>query len=325
MSKFIKKSLQENDKLCHVSYNRVFYPIFYMLGIMKELSDTLLKHFTLNKHVRTYQFRQIIDERGVPIDILISYFRQIYQETVDDFDTTVKTCYYINHIVKLLTDLKKQTSTIYSTHLFSIIETVLHLTHHEILLRAPHWFSAFSTNLHEFWPNLIPIQCNSFNIVTNSKGRITSGMLTKFTSFSKPNIEMWVIPINERTDHIRLTHENGSNNVHIGWEKTDSHEWFCDLICDNTFYNKGGQLCRMLFYEQGRVKNKQVIIHSKTKDTVNVRVFAKILKKLSKGTDDFRTMITPWGKICFDIADLVDYEDLPPFFLGKITNKNIKI
>jgi len=322
MSEFLKKTIYDNNIICNKAYNYVFNPIFYMLGIVKDFTTMLLDHFMIDFYLNSFRFRQIIDEKGIPINKVIIYFRQIYKEAVKDKHANVKTCYYINKIIHILLEFKQNDGEmIYSDNLLFIVKTILYFTHHEILLRSQNWFKSFSTELNEYWPNLIAIYPESFKFIKNAKNRIITGNIVQSNSQSHPNIEFWIYPLKNHIHHVRFTHEIDSNYVHIGWGQTDSTEWFCDLICDGLFYAKGGHLCRMLFSDQRRIKNKQVIIHSKTKDSTSVREFVETLKVISDGEGEFRTIETPWGIVSFDVDDLIDYDDLSPYFEATIINK----
>lgn len=319
MSGFLKRTIYDNNIVCINSYNYIFNPIFYMLGIVKDFTTMLLDHYMINFHLNSHRFKEIVDEKGIPINTVIVYFRQIYKEAVGDRHASIKTCYYINNIIKLLLDFKENNGeTMYSDNLIFIVKTIIYFTHHEILLRSQNWFKCFSTEVNEYWPNLIAIYPDSFKYIKNEKNRIVSGNMVPSNSQQHSNIEFWIYPLKNHTHHVRFSREVDSNNVHIGWGHTDSTEWFCDLICDGIFYAKGGHLCRMLFADQRRIKNKQVIIHSKTKDSTNIREFVEILKSISAGTGSFRTTNTPWGVISFDVDNLIDFDELSPYYRATI-------
>lgn len=319
MSKFIKKTIIDNNNMCNKSYNYTFKPIYYMLGIVKCFNTVLLDHYMIDFHIKSHRFRQIIDEKGIPINKIIVYFRQIYKEAVSDIHSNVKICYYINRIINILLEFKeKNGEMIYSNNLIFVVETILYFTHHEILLRSQDWFRCFSTEPNEYWPNLIAIYHDSFKYIKNSNDRIVDGTFVQSETQSHTNIEFWIYPLQNHSKHIRFTHDIDSNHVHIGWGHTDSTEWFCDLICDGVFYANGGHLTRMLFSEQRRIKNKQIIIHSKTKRSTNVQEFIDTLKNISDDEGIFRTIRTPWGIVSFDVDNLIIYDDLSPYVLAII-------
>jgi len=292
-----------------------------MLGIVKCFNTVLLDHYMIDFHIKSHRFRQIIDEKGIPINKIIVYFRQIYKEAVSDIHSNVKICYYINRIINILLEFKeKNGEMIYSNNLIFVVETILYFTHHEILLRSQDWFRCFSTEPNEYWPNLIAIYPESFKYIKNSKERIVNGTFVQSETQSHSNIEFWIYPLQNHNNHVRFTHDIDTNHVHIGWGRTDSTEWFCDLICDGVFYAKGGHLCRMLFSDQQRIKNNQIIIHSNTTQSIYVQEFIETLKNISNGEGVFRTIKTPWGIISFDVDDLIDYDELSPYFQATIMN-----
>lgn len=322
MTNYVKGSDVDNMRLTVKSITYIFHPAFYMIGIIKQLTDFILKRHNKCSNLQSEDLKDYLNFYPTNIDDFILEIEKIYQETLVDTNSLVTDCYTLRQVIMFLATIKNSGyTTLDSEYIIIVARMINDFARHDVVRRASLWYELHSEDPNKYWPYDYNISSNTFTL-KYTKNRISGGQLFSVINTNDPNKEFYIIRSKNKMDSIKLTHTLKSNKVYISWQLANVTQQFGDIITDNLFYDLGGPLYRILYEQDERIYNDKVCISPYSKNINLLSKFIKLLESLSKPVHKtHRRLNSPWGMLYFNTLNIIDNKLVPPYTVCILKNK----
>ena len=315
MTKYVKQSVDENIHITEKVNTYIFQPAFYAIGVINHLTEYILKRHSKSSNLSSDDFKKYLNSYPVNTNDILLEVENIYQETLIDKDSYITDCYTLRQLFMFLSTMKETGYyTLDYENVMVIVRMINDFARRDVTRRAPIWYEMFSEVPKTYWPHDYNISSNTFTL-SYYKNRINGGKY--IANINNSLHEFYIIQTENKADSIKLT--LSTNKVYISWQSADILEMFGDIITDNLFYDLGGPLYRILYENDDRISNDKVSIGYYSKKFNTLSNFVNILKKLSKNLYNNHYRIdSPWGMLYYNIDNIIDPENSPPYLECKI-------
>ena len=318
---YFKESEIATSNLSKKIYNEIFSHVFYIIGIILELTDKLIKTNHFDNNFTLEGLKKNINDNPININILLQFINDKYNQVIVCNHSCVSTCYTLKQIELYLNALKSSGYVNLDYNNTKVIFKILmDFTQRETIKRGVLWYHSHSDDDYRYWPNYINVSNDTFKIIYEKNNIIGAEFIVNPNN-NINNKEMYIKAMKNNIDYLKFIHEIGSNKVYISWHLADIIEEYGDIVCDGVFNNYGGIFCERILEEEARLNNDKIVIKEVTKIICYSEKFVRIIKdNFNKITDNKYSKNTPWGDVTVNIDKMIDTCEQSKYFEGELNN-----